>query len=476
MPARHLDVGPEVPAALVDNLAALRAELEVPDAFPAEVTEAAVRAAANPRLPEQDLTEIAFVTIDPPGARDLDQAVFIERAEAGFVVWYAIADVAAFVTAGDPIDVEARRRGQTLYAPDHRTPLHPPELSEDAASLLPDQVRPSCVWRIELDAAGAPTAATVSRALVRSRAQLTYEQVQSQLDDGSAAEPLQLLKEVGLLREQAERDRGGVSLNLPEQEIDTSTGDWVLGFRTPLPVEGWNAQISLLTGMAAADIMINGRTGILRTLPPAEDKALAHLRRTAKALHIDWPEQTAYPEFVRSLDPTQPAHAAMMNACTTLFRGAGYLAFVDEQPPETQHAAIAADYAHCTAPLRRLVDRWALEASVALSAGQPVPDWVLQSLPEIPKLMQSSDQRAKKYEREIVDLVEAYRLSARVGDTFDGVVVDLDDDQTSGRLVVAEVAVEATVTGAALPLGEEVRARLVRADPAEREVAFQLDA
>ena len=82
---------------------------------------------------------------------DLDQALHIERDGDGYVVHYAIADVAAFVTPGDPVDVEANRRGETLYGADSKVPLHPKVLSEDAGSLLPDQVRPALLWTIKVD-------------------------------------------------------------------------------------------------------------------------------------------------------------------------------------------------------------------------------------------------------------------------------------------------------------------------------------
>jgi exoribonuclease R len=133
----------EVPEVFRTSLQAIRRELEVPADFPPAVVEAAVAAASNPRLPELDRTEIEFVTIDPPDSMDLDQALHIERNGDGYTVYYAIADVAAFVQPGDPIDVEARKRGETLYAPDKRTPLHPPELSEGAASTRPAKGRTS---------------------------------------------------------------------------------------------------------------------------------------------------------------------------------------------------------------------------------------------------------------------------------------------------------------------------------------------
>lgn len=474
MPSRHLDFAVAVPAGIADQLAALRTELEVPDEFPAAVEDTAREAAGRADLPSEDRTDLALVTIDPEGAKDLDQAMFLERDGSGFVVWYAIADLPAFITAGDPIDVEARHRGQTLYAPDRRTPLHPAALSEDAASLLPDQVRPAYLWRIVLDAHGQVSDAGVSRALVRSREQLTYDQVQSQLDAGTASESLSLLAEIGPLREAIEAERGGISLNLPEQEIEPDNGDWRLVFREHREVEDWNAQISLLTGIVAAEMMIEAKVGVLRTLPPADDRSIRRLRKGAHALDLDWPDDMAYPDFVRSLDPKIPAHVAMLNSCTTLFRGAGYEAFSGEVPELTEHAALATPYAHTTAPLRRLGDRWVLAICAALCADQPVPDWVEESLTEIPKIMTRSDQHAKKYEREVVDLVEAHRLAPRVGQEFPAVIIDVDEDGKRGRVMVTEPAVEAKVRGEELPLGERVTVRLAVADPDQRKVEFEL--
>ena len=98
---------------------------------------------------------------------------------------YAIADVAAFVTAGGLVDAEAQRRVETLYAPDRRTPLYPPVLSEGAASLLPGQTRPALVWTLDLDRDGELTRTDVRRAVVRSREQQDYPTVQAQLDAGT---------------------------------------------------------------------------------------------------------------------------------------------------------------------------------------------------------------------------------------------------------------------------------------------------
>ena len=460
-----------------EGIAAIQQELDLSASFPASVEAAAAEAAANPRLPELDRTDIELVTIDPESARDLDQAMHIERSGDGYVVHYAIADVAAFVRPGDPVDVEANRRGETYYGADSKVPLHPTVLSEGAASLLPDQVRPALLWTIQVDDVGEGIDVQVERALVRSRAKLSYEGVQAEIDAGTASELVGLLKEVGELRLAREAARGGVSLPLPEQElVETGEGHWELEFRRMLPVESWNAQISLLTGMAAASLMVYARVGILRTLPPADPRDVKRLHRTARALGIDWPAEQLYPDFIRSLDPSRPTHAAMVVACTRLLRGAGYVTFNGELPEQAQHSALASEYAHVTAPLRRLVDRYAGEVCVALCAGTDVPDWVVSAMAELPDTMAGSGRRANQYENAVVDLCEAELLHDRVGERFAAVVVDLDEkDPRKGDITIQDPAVEATVTGTAdLPLGEEVSVELVSADPRTRDVEFRL--
>ncbi|MFL6061265.1 MAG: RNB domain-containing ribonuclease [Marmoricola sp.] len=477
MSTRVLRVRNPVPA-LEDGIRAIQAEQKLDVDFPAAVVAEAKQAASAPRLPDLDRTDLALVTIDPVGSMDLDQAMHLERDGEGYVVHYAIADVAAFVAPGGAIDTEARARGESLYGADSKIPLHPTELSEAAASLLPDQVRPAFLWTIGLDAHGAQTSAKVQRARVRSTARLDYEGVQKDLDAGTATPVLQLLKEVGTLRQQQEKARGGVSLPMPEQTVDCvpSAGgtSWSLSFRSMLPVEDWNAQISLLTGFAAAQMMVEAKVGVLRTLPPADPHAVDRLRRTAKGLAIAWPQQLGYADFIRTLDPTQPAHLAMVTACTSLLRGAGYAAFDGQVPDQPLHAALAAEYAHVTAPLRRLVDRFGLEVCASHCAGQPVPQWVRDALPDLPDAMRESGRRAHTYENAVLSLVEAATLQGDIGRSFSGVVVEADhDDPAKGDLVVRDVAVEAKVTSAsALPVGEEITATLAEADPATRTVRF----
>jgi exoribonuclease R len=468
MPRRHIRVTGAPEAPLRAALSALRTELGVSASFPPEVLAEAQRPARTPAVPPYDATDIPFFTIDPPTSIDLDQAMHLSRQGTGYRVRYAIADVAAFVVPSGALDAEAHRRVMTLYFPDEKVPLHPAQLSEGAASLLPDQTRPAALWTVDLDEDGRTLAFDVRRALVRSRAKLDYAAVQKRIDEKTAEEPLALLKEIGELREQLEVDRGGISLHVPEQEIVERDHSYHLTFRAPHPAEGWNAQISLLTGIAAADLMLAYGTGVLRTLPAAPDGAVGRLRRTAHALHIDWPHHVSYAALVRSLDPHRPHHAAFLQECTILLRGAGYTVFRDGVLPDiTTHSAVAAPYAHCTAPLRRLADRYTAELCLAAAAGTDPPDWVLAALDALPARMAEGARRAGTVERECVDIVEAALLKDRVGELFDGCVVDVEERRPAvGTVQLETPAVIGRIEGdGPLPLGERLRVRLTQAGP-----------
>ena len=461
-----------VQQALRDRFAAVRAELGIDGPYPAEALVEAERvAAAPPDGGHPDETDVPYVTLDPPGSMDLDQALHIARDGDGHRVRYAIADVPAFVALGGDLDRVTRERGQTVYCPDERVPLHPTVLSEAAASLLPGEVRPAYVWDLRLDGSGALTTAEVRRALVRSTARLDYATVQAEVDAGTADELLVLLREVGERRVARERERGGASLPMPEQQVSPRPdGGFTLEFRPPVAAEEWNAQLSLLTGMAAARMMTDGGVGVLRTMPAPTDEAIARFRRAAHGLGVEWPHDVPYGDLVRGLDRTDPRHLALIHEATTLFRGASYTAFDGAVPEEHEHAAVAAPYAHVTAPLRRLVDRFGLVVCEALCRGAEVPDAVRAALPEVPGLMTASDRTARAAERACADAAEAAVLTGREGERFAAVVVDHLEKGMEVQLV--DLPVLAKVTGNRGALGSTVSVRLERADVAAGRIEF----
>ena len=458
MPRRYIRRAAAAPDPLRADFVRIRHEFDLPEQFEDAALERAEQAAAAPwpRDGRDDLRSLRFVTIDPPGSMDLDQAMLLERNGDGFLVRYAIADVSAFVTAGDAVDQESWRRGQTIYCPDERVSLYPPALGEGAASLLPDQERPALVFSIELDAAGRQTSARVDRAIVCSHARLAY---------GEAAIPL--LEQVGTLRMALARARGAVTLNAPAQSVVADAGS-ACGYRLELerrrPDEDWNAEISLLAGMAAAGLMVQKRIGLLRTMGGVDSYRVTQLRAAAKGLGIPWPHSLGYPEFVTALDPSQPHQAALLEEARGVMGHAGYTFFDGAPPAGAEHAGIAARYAHTTAPLRRLADRYVLDL---LAGGGD-----RAALPRLPEVMAESGQRAGQVERAVIDDVETRLLEHRIGERFTAVA--LEHDRRGSVIRIADPPVRARLHADPPPAaGDTLKVELVRADPASRSLEFR---
>jgi exoribonuclease R len=207
-------------------------------------------------------------------------------------------------------------------------------------------------------------------------------------------------------------------------------------------------------------------------MPPPDPRDLARFRRQAVAAGTNWPKEQRYGEFLRTLDRTDARHLALIHEATTLFRGAGYTPF-DGAPPELKdHAAVANPYAHVTAPLRRLVDRFGLVVCEALCAGTEVPGWAREALPALPKLMAESDRRAGGVERACTDAVEAAELLPSLGQTLEGIVVD--DLGDKGVIVqLAAPAVVAKAVGRAEP-GSAVRVRVDAAEIGTGKIGLSL--
>lgn len=450
---------------LTAALQSLREEFDLPSGFPDEV-HAEARTVTAP-APDRDFTDLPFVTLDPPGSRDLDQAFHLARSGSGFTVRYAIADIPGLVATDTPLDLEAKRRGQTLYLPDGIIPLHPPVLSEDRASLLPGATRTAYVWTIELDSDGVTREVHVERALIRSRAQLDYVSAQADIEEGRADGPLALLPVIGRLRIDQERARGGANLMMPDEEIIRSEKGYEITLRHPLPIEDWNAQLSLLTGMCAGNLMLDAGVGILRTMPQPSTDQLAHFRAQVTDLGVPWSQAVSYGEYLRTLDRSAPYAPAVLHAATALFRGADYTVLGDAStrtlPPEAfTQAAIAAPYAHVTAPIRRLVDRWGLIVCEALCQNRPIPERIAQTLSELPALMRASSSRAGQLGAAALDRVEAALLADRIGAEYEAIVVDAREQ--SARVQIADPPITATCIGSGFVAGEHVRVRVEVAD------------
>jgi exoribonuclease R len=436
----------------------LREKAGIPRGYTADVVaEAAAAVEQSSALPDHeyphvahtqssdgraDITDVPFVTLDPPGAKDLDQAVWLEKDGSGWTVLYAIADVGAHVLPGGAIDRDTQKRGETVYCPDMRVALHPPAMSEGFASLLPGQRTKAAVWRMTVDSSGELKEASVERGWVRSRRQYSYPELSTPGPQERGF--VDLLGELGAARRAAMRAAGAVTLPKPSQEVVVTEKGLGLEFRAARGIEDDNAQVSLLTGVAAARFMLDAGVGILRTMPAAEPEALERLRRQAHGLGVTWRDDESYADVLDRLDAGSPQGAAFLVYAVTLFRGARWEPFDTTRgdgalplPELLVHGALAAPYAHVTAPLRRLVDRFGAEICLAVSAGNEVPQWVKDSLPGLGEAMGATVRRNAQVDRGCVDAVESAVLAPHVGELFVGIGLDSDTVQLPDPAVVA---------------------------------------
>ena len=445
---------------LGEGLARLRTRFAVPADFPPEVLAEAERAAARLPVDHQDRTDQAFVTLDPASSTDLDQAFWIEPAGADLLLHYALADVGWFVAEGGALEAEAWKRGVTLYLPDGKARLYPPSLSEAAASLLPDGPRPAMVATVRCGSDGAVKLEGVTRALVRSRAKLAYETVDMAAVPG--------LTDFAARMERAEEARGAARVDPPEQEIERGDdGRFALSLRPQLDSERVNAALSLATNMAIAQALHAAGTGLFREMHAPDERALQRLRQTARGLSLDWPETMPLAQFERGIDPRTVPGAAFQLAVRRITGGADYEPYRAGHVP--WHAAMGAAYAHATAPMRRLADRYVLDAVLALEQGRSPPPAELWD--SLATTMNAADTRQSAIERAVLDLAEAALLAGREGEVFRAIVTERDDK--GARLQLADLPVIARVDTRGVAAGDPLQVRLASADPVKGEVRFE---
>ena len=445
---------------LGEGLAAIRAQYAIPGDFPPEVLAEAERTKARAPSEHADRTAPEFVTLDPASATDLDQAFRIEPAGADLILRYALADIGWFVPAGGAMEAEAWARGLTFYLPDGKARLYPAALSEAAASLLPDGPRPAIVATARCDPEGRVRLDGVERAVVRSRAKLAYESV-------DVAEVPHLAEFAARMR-RGEDARGAVRIDAPEQEVERDAdGRFHLSLR-PWPASATaNSALSLACNIAIAEALFAAGTGLFREMPPPDERAVRRLRLTARALGLAWPENATLAQFERTLDPATSAGAAFQFAARRAGNGAHYAPFVPGHTP--WHAALGATYTHATAPMRRLADRYVLEAVLAVANGRAVPDDCAAAF-ALPAVMDAADAREAAVERAVIDLAEAALLEGREGETFAAVVTDRDAH--GARIQLVELPIVARVNARRVAAGDDIRVRLIEADPVRRSLRF----
>lgn len=445
------------------GLEQIRGQFRLPSAFPAEVEAEAVEAARRRFDEHSDATSVPFVTLDPAQSRDLDQAFAIEEAGNDVLLHYAIADVGWFVAPDGAINREAWARGTSYYLPDGKVSLYPAVLSEGAASLLPDGERPAIIFTVRVDSAGEAKLDGARRARIRSRAKLAYEAAR----EGDLPAGFSLLTD---RIEAAEQARGAARVEPPEQEVVREDGHFRLQLRLQTWAEKRNAALSLATNLAVADALLGAKTGLFRTMEEPQAWAVRRLRHTARAIGLDWPKAESLQQLERRLDPTKPSDAAMMLAIRRASQTAAYRPFRAGVLP--WHSAVAAPYAHSTAPLRRLADRYVIEAALEIANGRTVPERIQKAFEALPDVMQKADALSGQVTHAVIDLAETVILQGGEGTNFTAVVTDVDE--RGARIQLSSPAVVARIKANGLKPGDELTVRLDSADPETRSVRFSV--
>ncbi|HET7848591.1 MAG TPA: ribonuclease R [Pseudolabrys sp.] len=409
----------------------------IPNVFDRETLAEAQAARPVTLVGREDWRHVPFVTIDPPDAKDHDDAVHAVADTApnnrgGFVLSVAIADVAHYVTPGSALDREALLRGNSVYFPDRVVPMLPERISNDLCSLRPREDRAALAVRMVIGADGRKRSHTFHRVLMRSAAKLSYERAQMAIGGRTDADTDPLVEPVlkplyaayaALSRARAERQP--LDLDLPERKILLKSDGTVDRVVTPERLEAHKLieEFMILANVAAAETLERARVPLIYRV---------HDEPSIEKLH-------ALREFLATLDIPFPKAGALrpeaFNRILARVKGKDAEPLVNEVVLRTQaQAEYSADnyghfglnlrrYAHFTSPIRRYADLVVHRGLVrALKLGSDgLPESVdHKQLMETSAQISATERRAMVAERETNDRLIAHFLADRVGASFHG--------------------------------------------------------
>ena len=468
--------------------------------------------AARPATLEsrEDWRHVPFVTIDPPDAKDHDDAVHATpdpdpRNQGGHIVSVAIADVAHYVRPGSALDRAALERGNSVYFPDRVVPMLPERISNDLCSLRPLEDRPALAVRMIIGADGRKRSHSFHRIMIRSAARLHYEQAQLAVSGRTdeiteplvekILEPLYAAYRAVL---HARNERGPLDLELPERKILLKSDGTVDRIIIPQRLESHRLieEFMILANVAAAETCERVRVPLIYRVhdEPSPEKL------------------TALREFLATLDISLPKSGALrpdaFNGILQRVKGREVERLVNEVVLRSQAQAEYSPenfghfglnlrrYAHFTSPIRRYAD---LVVHRALIRAQKLgPDGLPEAtepraLAEVAANISATERRAMKAERETADRLIAHFLADRVGATFDGHVsgvtraglfVELDETGADGLIPARLIGDEYfhfdekgrafTGRSATYRLGDPVTVELVEAAPVAGALRFRL--
>ncbi len=455
-----------------------------------------------------DLRHVPLVTIDPPDARDHDDAVWaeIDAATGAANVIVAIADVAAYVRPATALDREARVRGNSVYFPDRVVPMLPERISNDLCSLREKEDRPALACFMTFDKSGRKTRHRFERIVMRSAAKLSYEEAQAAIDGKPSAKADVLLAGVlkplwaayDILRKGRDA-RGPLELDLPERKLVLDAHGLIERVVTPLRLDAHKLieEFMIQANVAAAEELEAKKTPLLYRVHehPTDEK----LRSLA--------------EFLRTVDQPFPLGQVIkpkhFNTLLGAVQGKDYQHLVNEVVLRTQAQAVYSPdnkghfglalrrYAHFTSPIRRYADLIVHRALVtALGFGEDgLSTEDIARLKDTADMISDAERRAMAAERETVDRLIATHLATQTGAVFRGRIggvagaglfVKLDDSGADGFVPVSSLGAEYYIhdqirhaltgerSGTSYQLGDRVEVRLVEATPVSGGMRFEM--
>jgi ribonuclease R len=476
------------------------------DVFPAAALAEAEAAEEPGTEGREDLRALPFVTIDPPDARDRDDAVYAEKDGEGWTVWVAIADVAAQVRPGSALDREARARGNSTYFPDRVVPMLPDRLSGDLCSLHAGVDRAVLAVRLAFDAHGQKVAHRFCRGVIRSVAALHYAQVQAAVDGHADDQCAPLMERVlrplyaAYAAAAHARDlRQPLDLDLPERRIEIDEAGRVVSvaFRERLEAHRLIEEFMVAANVAAAEDLVARKSPLLfRVHEEPSPEKLDALREVAEAsgfvLARGQVLRTAHLNRLLA-EAAGTDHAELMNITTLRsMQQAFYL------PQNLGHFGLALRaYAHFTSPIRRYADLIVHRALIAAHGwgGDGLSPADIERLEDTAKLISEAERRSMAAERDTTDRYLAAYLADRAGQVMQGRIsgvqrfglfVKLDDSGADGLVPIREVGREffhydpdaqvltGSQTGTVIGLGQRVTVRLTEAVPVTGGILLEL--
>ncbi len=465
--------------------------------------------AAQPVTPRarQDLRALPLVTIDGADARDFDDAVWAEQDGAGWHVVVAIADVAHYVRPGDPLDLEARQRANSVYFPDRVLPMLPEALSNGLCSLRPGEDRACLALHMWLDGRGHTKRHRFERAIMRSHARLTYEQVQAAADGTPDASTAPLLTTViaplygafGTLLDAREK-RGTLDLDVPEVQLRLDDDGRPIGAlgRPRLDSHRLIEELMVAANVAAAEALEQAVAPCMYRVhdrpDPTKLEALVQLLDglgLAKGRGV-LAKPKDLSRLIRGLE--SPELAQLVS--TLVLRAQSQAAY---SPDNLGHFGLnLGRYAHFTSPIRRYADLLVHRSLIralklgegGLAAVAGGEDWA-----ELGALLSRRERRAMEAERSATDRFLAILMASHVGSSFAatvtgvqrfGLFVRLDETMAEGLIPIARLGeeyfqhdgtrhvLEGERSGKVFALGDRVRVELTDADVVSGQLAFRL--